>query len=127
MAGNPAANSEPKIGFFSLFRQHWDNGSGRGDQRDVRYRSWTAKEFVDRMGRCGCQVSDDSVRLWYRGEVVPRATMKVGILRVFFPAATGQGDTAADADFRAMEEAWQQAQDRPPAESRREAAEPDTA
>jgi hypothetical protein len=53
--------------------------------------------------------------------------MKVGILRVFFPAATGQGDTAADADFRAMEEAWQQAQDRPPAESRREAAEPDTA
>ena len=79
------------------------------------------------MAKCGCPVSDDAVRTWFHGEVVPRSAQKVAILRVFFREATGQGDTEADTAFQQMEAAWGQAQDRPHAPLRRETAEPDAA
>lgn len=96
----------PTTRFFTLFRQHWDAGTGRPANKDVRYAGWTTKEFADTMRQCGAPISDDAARLWYRGTELkrnlPRATQKVAILKVFFP------DRHAD---QAMEDAWQFARD----------------
>jgi hypothetical protein len=119
MDANSPPNSDPKVIFFGLFRQHWDEGTGRAAGADVRYRSWTPKEFGDAMQKCGCQISDDAVRLWYLGEHLPRSLQKAAILRVFFPTSgIGKRETAADEAFRTMDALWLEAQRRPRSQSK---------
>ncbi len=114
MASNSKPNSDPKVGFFNLFTNHWHEGTGRPIARDIRYRNWTVKEFADSMERNGCPISDDAVRIWFRGKSLPRSTQKAAILRVFFPEAkNGLGATEADQQYVAMDKAWQEAQSQP--------------
>jgi hypothetical protein len=114
MAPNSELNLDPKSAFWASFKQHWKEGAGRPARADPRHKGWTDREFLDAMGRCGHQISDDVLRLWWAGRSFPNPHSKEGIFKVYFPGSDGgKGDTDADKGFRGMEGLWRQVHDRP--------------
>jgi hypothetical protein len=98
-----APNSDPKSVFRDIFGRHWSNGRGRPSG------TWTTRLFLAAMTKANCSITDDTCRLWLRGQNVPRAKQKDAILRVFFPKCDSEGSGADAEDHREFEAAWERA------------------
>jgi hypothetical protein len=106
-------NLAEKSEFFMLFDKHWEAGSGRPPQRDVRYDYWIPSEFLNRLGKCGCVITDDTLANWRNGKALPREPAFKAILRVFFPSDSMQGQSQGktDTDREQMRLAYEIAKD----------------
>ena len=71
----------PRIRFFSLFRTHWEQGTGQ-KRTDA---CWAHRTFSDAIGRAGINTIDPAtVDDWLAGTRLPLKSRKDAILRVFF-------------------------------------------
>jgi hypothetical protein len=101
-----SARERPRVtnAFSEVFNEHWNAGTGVR-RFDPTARDWTAKRFVDAMGTCGRQVSEDSVANWRKGVNLPQLLQRDGILAVYF------GDDAQTHNERErLQRAWTDAQ-----------------
>jgi hypothetical protein len=107
--------TEDKDSFRGLLLKHWDAGTGL----KRKAASWSAKEFADAMGRCGCPTSVDAIGNWLKGINTPRRPQVLAILDVFFLDPAFSADTQHPERQR-MYDAWTE-ETRPGARRAREA------
>lgn len=101
--GMTGAPCDPKIGFFGLFRLHWESGTGHPKGTAP----WPPADFRKAMSAARAAVDEDTVLKWRRGENLPRREKMQGIKRVFFPGYNPLSPDDREAAHRDLDEAWE--------------------
>jgi hypothetical protein len=105
------AKLEAKERFAKLLQDHCSSGTGRRTSGRGRG-SWKDLELAEELQKVCRRGSDESVRKWRRGDVVPTLDFKNGLVRVLFRSCSnsvlGEEDSLARDDF---EDAWIKAND----------------
>ncbi len=102
MNSNLPPNSDPRRGFFDLFKRHWDAGTGMDPKSRGPVAGWSYRLFADAIARqCKSAPDPDTVAAWLKGTRWPKQSRKDMILAAFFPA--GRCDEAEKKD---VADAW---------------------